>query len=119
MPELPKGLRSRRRQSDGKLEIVGTNVANQEYVARVCDTEHFTDHDAKILDIGSPEKRDINRFVGFYRDERDRARRDWERADDDAYREGAEQVVRAGLHLSESRCGYSRAYAEAFERIEW
>lgn len=107
MPELPKGLSSRRRQSDGKLEIVGTNVAGSEYVARVCDSEHFTDRDAHILDIGSPEKRDINKFVGFYRDERDRARRDWERGMDAQYTEAAEKVVHAGLHLSESRVSLS------------
>lgn len=107
MPELPKGLRSRRRVSDGKLEIVGTNVAGNEYVARVCDTEHFTDRDAQILDIGSPEKRDINKFVGFYRDERDRARRDWERNMDGEYTEAAEKVAHAGFHLSTSTVSLS------------
>lgn len=117
MPELPKGLRSRRRASDGKLEIVGTNVAGQEYTARVCETEHFTERDAKILDIGSPEKRDANAFVGFYRDERDKARKDWERGMDAEYTEAAEKVVHAGLHIRESRTGYSRAYAEAWDRM--
>ena len=105
MPELPKGLRSRRRQSDGKLEIVGTNVAGEEYTARVCDTEHFTETDAKILDIGNPDKRDINKFVGFYRDERDKARRDWERGMDGEYNEGAEIVTHAACHLAESTIG--------------
>lgn len=105
MPELPKGLRSRRRPSDGKLEITGTNVAGEEYVARVCDTEHFTEHDAEILDIGSPEKRDANRFIGYYRDQRDTARRNWEHALDAEYTEAADKVAHAGFHLSDSTVG--------------
>jgi len=105
MAELPKGLRSRRRSSDGKTEIVGTNAGGNEYVARVCEQDGVTDRDLKILDIGSPEKRDIHKFVGFYRDERNRARRDWERNMDAEYTEAAEQVAHAGLHLSESTVG--------------
>ena len=105
MPELPKGLRSRRRQTDGKLEIVGTNVAGKEYTARVCDTEHFTEKDAEILDIGNPEKRDANKFVGYYRDQRNKARRDWERGMDAEYTEAAEQVAHAGFHVTESTVG--------------
>lgn len=119
MAELPKGLRSRRRAVDGKTEIVGTNAAGNEYVARICDQDGVTDHDLKVLDIGSPEKRDVNKFIGFYRDERERARKDWERGMDAEYTEAAQQVVHAGLHLRESRTGYSRVYAAAFERIEW
>lgn len=107
MPELPKGLRSRRRQSDGKLEVVGTNVVGEEYVARVCETEHFTDTDAEILDIGSPEKRDANRFIGYYRDQRDTARRNWEHALDAEYTDAADRVVHAGMHLSDSRVSLS------------
>lgn len=98
-------MRSRRRPSDGKLEIVGTNAAGAEYTARVCETEHFTDTDAEILDIGSPEKRDANRFVGFYRDQRDKARREWERGMDAEYTEAAEQVAHAGLHIAEATIG--------------
>lgn len=116
MPELPKGLRSRRRQSDGKLEIVGTNVAGKEYTARVCETEHFTDRDAKILDIGSPEKRDANAFVGFYRDERDKARKEWELGMDAEYTEAAEQVAHAGLHISESRVGTAKGNWRNYHR---
>lgn len=119
MPDLPKGLRSRRRQSDGRLEIVGTNAAGEDYTARVCETEHFTDRDAQILDIGSPEKRDINAFVGFYRDERNKARRDWERSMDGEYTEAAERVTHAGLHLSESRVSLSccNLTQEQWERL--
>jgi hypothetical protein len=116
MAELPSGLRSRRRPSDGKTEIIGTNAAGKEYVARVCDQNGVTDHDLKILDVGNPEKRDVDKFIGFYRDERDRARKDWERNMDAEYTEAAQQVVHAACHLSESKVGYSRAYSARWEK---
>jgi hypothetical protein len=49
--------------------------------------------------------------VKFYENERDSFRKNWETSMDDEYMAGAEKVVHAGLHLSESKCGYSRAYA--------
>src|SRR5438309_2213798 len=116
MPELPKGLRSRKR-ADGKLEIVGTNVAGQDYVARTTEQDGITDYDLKLLDIGNPEKRDADAFVGFYRDQRDNARKQWEHSQDQQYLEGAERVVHAGLHLRESRTGYSGTFAAAWERL--
>jgi hypothetical protein len=117
MPDLPKGLRSRKR-ADGKLEIVGTNVSGQEYVARTTEQDGITDYDLKLLDIGNPEKRDANAFVGFYRDQRDNARKEWEHSQDQQYLEGAERVVHAALHLRESRIGYSGAFAAAWDRLE-
>lgn len=117
MPDLPKGLRTRKR-SDGKLDIVGTNVKGEEYVARTTEQDGITDFDLKLLDIGSPEKRDADAFVGFYRDQRDNARKAWEHAQDEGYMDAAEQVVHAGLHMKDARTGYSRRYAEQWERLE-
>lgn len=114
MAELPKGLKSRKRK-DGKLDIVGTNVAGEEYVARTTEQDGVTERDLKILDLGSPEKRDMDGFIGFFRDERDNARKSWEHSQDEMYLEGAEKVVHAGLHLRESKIGYSRRYAEKWD----
>lgn len=111
------GLKSRRRQSDGKAEVVGTNLVGREYVARTCDGPEVTQEDLKILDIGNPNKRDADAFVGFYRDQRDNARKNWEHSLDQEYTEAAEKVVHAGLHLRESRVGYSRSYASGWEKV--
>jgi len=110
------GLKSRRRSNDGRAEIVGTNLKREEYIARTCEGPDVTEHDLKILDVGNPEKRDADAFIGFYRDERDNARKNWETSMDDEYMAAAEQVVHAGLHLKESKVGYSRSYAAAWER---
>jgi hypothetical protein len=117
MPSLPTiwGLKEKR-TADGKLQIVGKDVRGEEYVARTCEGEGVTDRDLKILDVGNPEKRDADAFIGFYRDERDNARKNWETGMDAEYEEAAKQVVHAGLHLKESKVGYSRSYAEAWER---
>jgi hypothetical protein len=117
MPDLPKGLKAKKR-ADGKLDIVGTNAAGQEYVARTTDEPGVTERDLKILDIGNPEKRDADAFVGFYRDERDNARKAWEHSQDEGYFEAAQQVVHAGLHKRESTAGYSKSFADAWERLE-
>lgn len=119
MPSLPEswGLKEKKR-SDGRVDIVGKNDVGDEYVARTTETDGVTDRDLQILDIGNPEKRDIDKFVGFYRDQRDNARKEWEHSQDQEYLEGAERVVHAGLHLRESRIGYSRNYARQFERLQ-
>jgi hypothetical protein len=100
------GLKSRRRQTDGRAEIVGTNLKGEEYIARTCEGPDVTEHDLKILDMGNPEKRDINKFIGFYRDEREQARKNWEHSLDDEYMAGAERVVHAGLHLHEATVSF-------------
>jgi hypothetical protein len=116
MPDLPKGLKTRKR-SDGKLDIVGKNVMGEEYVARTTEQDGITDFDLKILDLGSPEKRNADGLVGFFRDERENARKRWEHSQDDMWMEGAEQVVHAGLHLRESKVGYSRRYAQNWDKV--
>ena len=115
MPELPKGLKTKKR-ADGKLDIVGQNVKGEEYVARTTEQDGVTDFDLKLLDIGNPEKRDADAFVGFYRDQRDNARKEWEHSQDDGWFDAAEKVVHAGLHLRESRIGYSRLYAQNWDK---
>jgi len=106
MPSLPEswGLKEKR-AADGKLQIVGKNALGEEYVARTCEDSGVTERDLQILDVGNPQKRDADEFIGFYRDERDRARKNWEHSMDEEYLACAEQVVHAGLHLKESRVG--------------
>jgi hypothetical protein len=117
MPDLPKGLKTRKR-TDGRLDIVGTNVAGNEYVARTTDEPGVTDYDLKLLDIGNPEKRDADKFVGFYRDQRDNARKAWEHSLDQEYLAAADRVVYAGMGLRDSKIGYSGKFAQQWERLQ-
>lgn len=117
MADLPKGLKAKKR-ADGKLDIVGENVKGEEYVARTTEQDGITDYDLKLLDIGNPEKRDANAFVGYFRDQRENARKAWEHSQDEGYFEAAERVVHAGLHKRESTTGYSKKFAEEWERLE-
>jgi hypothetical protein len=118
MPSLPTTWNLKeKRAANGKLQIVGKDATGSEYVARTCEGNGVTERDLQILDVGNPEKRDADAFIGFYRDERERARKNWEHGMDDEYVAAAEQVVHAGLHLKESKVGYSRAYAAAWERL--
>jgi hypothetical protein len=107
MPSLPGswGLKERK-TADGKLQIIGKDIRGEEYVARTCEGDGITERDLQILDVGNPEKRDANAFIGFYRDERDRARKNWEHSMDDEYMAAAEQVVHAGLHLHEATVSF-------------
>jgi hypothetical protein len=116
MADLPKGLKSRKR-ADGKLDIVGTNIKGEEYIARTTEQDGITDFDLMVLDIGSPEKRDIDRMIGFARDQRDNARKEWEHSQDQEWLAAADEVVHAGLHMRESKVGYSRVYAQNWEKV--
>jgi len=109
MASLPDGwrLKTRRRQKDGRCEVVGKDDTGKEYVARTCETEHVTDRDLQILAVGNRETSTAREVVKFYENERDSFRKNWETSMDDEYMAGAEKVVHAGLHLSESRVSFS------------
>ena len=114
MPSLPDswGLKEKR-TADGKTQIVGKNALGEEYVARTCEDAGVTERDLQILDVGNPEKRDADAFIGFYRDQRDNARKNWEHGMDAEYMEAAEKTVHAGLHLKESKVGCYSGRARA------
>jgi len=120
MASLPAGwkLKARRRPKDGRCEVVGKDDAGQEYVARTCEGTHVTEQDLQILAVGNRENSTAREVVRFYEKQRDDYRKNWEKSLDSEYMDGADKVVHAGLHLSESRAGYSRAYAQAFERLQ-
>lgn len=117
MPSLPDGwgLKQKKR-SDGRVDIVGKDVAGKEYLARTTETEGITERDLQILAVGNRETSSPAEFVKFYEDERKNYNQAQADSMTDGYMDGAERVVRAGLHLSESRVGYSRAYAKAWEK---
>ena len=101
---------------DGKVDIVGKDDAGSEYVARTTEEAGVTERDLEILKVGNREASTAHDFVEFYAGERRRYKQNWERSQDDAWADGAERVVAAGLHTSESKVGYSRAYARGWEK---
>lgn len=96
---------------------MGKDATGSEYVARTTEGPGVTERDLQILSVGNRETSSAADFVKFYQSERENYNK--RKADEmtDSYMDGAEQVVRAGLHLSESRVGYSRSYARGWERV--
>jgi phosphoglucomutase len=118
MPSLPDGWRlKQKKRADGRVDIVGQDVTGSEYVARTTEGPGITDRDLQILSVGNRETSTARDVVKFYENERDSYRKNWEHSMDAEYSEAADKVVHAGLHLSESRCGYSRAYAAKWESV--
>ena len=116
MAELPSSWRlKKKKRPDGKLDLVGTDATGSEYVARTTEQEGVTDRDLQILQIGNRETSSAEQFTEFYASERRNYKKAHETALENEYDAAAEQVVHAGLHLSESRVGYSRAYAAKFD----
>jgi phosphoglucomutase len=112
MPSLPAGWKLKeKKRDDGRVDLVGTDATGSEYVARTTEEAGVTERDLQILSIGNRETSTAADVVKFYQAERENYNK--RKADEmtDDYMDGAEKVVRAGLHLAESRVGYSRAYA--------
>jgi hypothetical protein len=119
MASLPDGWKLRqKKRTDGRVDILGKDACGADYVARTTEGPGVTERDLQILSVGNRETSTAAEVVKFYQKEREdfNARKADEMTD--SYMDGAERVVRAGLHLSESRAGYSRAYADAWERLE-
>lgn len=118
MATLPEGWKLKpKKRADGRLDIIGKDVRGDDYVARTTEGEGITDRDLQILSVGNRETSTAKDVVKFYENERDTYKKNWEHSMDAEYTDAAEKVVHAGLHLSESRVGYSRAYARAWDRV--
>jgi phosphoglucomutase len=117
MPSLPESWKLKpKKRPDGKLDLVGKDATGSEYVARTTETDGVTDRDLQILSVGNRETSTAAEVVKFYQSERENFNKAQAESMTDSYMDAAEKVVRAGLHLSESRAGYTRAYAEGWER---
>jgi phosphoglucomutase len=117
MPSLPDGWKLRqKKRADGKVDIVGKDDAGKEYIARTTEGPGVTERDLQILSVGNRETSTARDVVKFYQAERENYNKAQADAMTDDYMDGAERVVRAGLHLAESRCGYTRAYAMKWEQ---
>jgi len=118
MASLPEGWKLKpKKRSDGRLDIIGKDARGEEYVARTTEEAGVTDRDLQILSVGNRETSTAREVVRFYENERDAYKKDWDHSMDGEYTEAAQKVVHAGLHISESRVGYSRSYAQAWERV--
>jgi len=118
MAALPESWKLKpKKRSDGKLDLIGKDVTGKDYVARTTEGPGVTERDLQILSVGNRETSSAAELVKFYQKEREDYNKRQADSMTDSYMDGAERVVRAGLHLSESRVGYSRSYAEAWERV--
>ena len=117
MASLPESWKLKpKKRPDGKLDLIGKDVTGKDYVARTTEGPGVTERDLQILSVGNRETSSASELVKFYQKEREDYNKRQADSMTDEYMDGAERVVRAGLHLSESRVGYSRAYAQAWER---
>jgi hypothetical protein len=117
MAALPESWKLKpKKRPDGKLDLIGKDVTGKDYVARTTEGPGVTERDLQILSVGNRETSSAAELVNFYKKEREDYNKRQADSMTDEYMDGAERVVRAGLHLSESRVGYSRAYAQAWER---
>lgn len=106
MAEVPSGWKLvSKKRADGKIDLVGTDATGSEYVARTTEQAGVTERDLEILRVGNRETSSATEFTDFYA----KQRRDYKTAHETAltneYDAAAEEVVHAGLHLSESRVG--------------
>ncbi len=60
-----KKLRKRRR-NDGRVDVVGTDVAGTEYTALTTDGAEVTPSDIDALHRGDPDIRDARAFTGHF-----------------------------------------------------
>jgi hypothetical protein len=117
MAALPESWKLKpKKRPDGKLDLIGKDVTGKDYVARTTEGPGVTERDLQILSVGNRETSSAAELVKFYQKEREDYNKRQADSMTDEYMDGAERVVRAGLHLSESRVGYSRSYAQAWER---
>lgn len=118
MPSLPESWKLKeQKRPDGRLDLVGQDARGSAYLARTTEGPGVTERDLQILSVGNRETSSAAEVVKFYQSERENYNKAQTEAMTDGYMDGAERVVRAGLHLSESRVGYSRSYAQAWERV--
>jgi hypothetical protein len=118
MAALPESWKLKpKKRPDGKLDLIGKDVTGKDYVARTTEEPGVTERDLQILSVGNRETSSAAELVNFYKKEREDYNKRQADSMTDSYMDGAERVVRAGLHLSESRVGYSRSYAQAWERV--
>jgi hypothetical protein len=118
MAALPESWKLKpKKRPDGKLDLIGKDATGKDYVARTTEGPGVTERDLQILSIGNRETSTAAEVVKFYQAERENYNKRQAEEMTDSYMDGAERVVRAGLHLAESRVGYSRSYAEAWERV--
>lgn len=106
MAALPESWKLKpKKRPDGKLDLVGKDATGAEYVARTTETDGVTERDLQILSVGNRETSTAADVVKFYAAERENYNKAQADSMTDGYMDGAERVVRAGLHLSESRVG--------------
>ena len=106
MASLPESWKLKpKKRADGRLDLIGKDATGKDYVARTTEEAGVTERDLHILSVGNRETSTAAEVVKFYQSERENYNKAKADSMTDEYMDGAERVVRAGLHLSESRVG--------------
>ena len=107
----------KRSRADGKLDIVGKDDNGQEYKVRTTDGPEVRERDIQEIAAVDRERTTAAAFVKGVVEDGERRRLSREDEFESELIEAAGPVVHAGLERRGSTVGYSRTYAEAYERI--
>lgn len=125
MAELPKswGLRTRKNKK-GTLDIIGKDDSGKDYKVRTTDTAGITDRDItelKAADRESYSNREsgarefVKKLVG--EEEKLSPIEAISKFDDSDWIAAAEPIVHAGFERKGLTAGYSRKYADNYDRV--
>lgn len=118
MAEVPAGWKLKaKKRSDGKTILVGKDASGSEYTARTCEADGVTERDLQVLSVMNRETSTARNVVKFFEGEKAQyeAQKNYELEQDCLA--GAERVVHAGLHLTESRVSFSHISQEKWDRV--
>ena len=118
MAELPKswGLKAKK-NAKGTLDIIGKDDLGNDYRVRTTDTPGITDTDVAEIAAVDRERTTAKEFVDGVMDWGKKRQEDREGAFYDDLVEAAGPVVHAGMERKGSTTGYSRKFAENWEKV--
>lgn len=104
-------------RDDGRLNLVGKDVAGADYVARVTSGPEVAPADIEALHANDREATNAREFCAKLISDKERREQHAADAMLADYMEPAERVCHAGTHKADRTVGYSRAYAANFDKV--
>jgi hypothetical protein len=117
MANLPESWNlTTRLNGAGKAEVWGKDDNGADYRVRTCDNDGLTEVDVAEIAAVDRERTTAKEFVGNLMADGAKRESDRDSAYFDDLTEAAGPVVHAGLEKKGSTLGYSRVYAQNFDR---